>query len=569
MSNQPVAETAESGPEKKDYSDAIKKIKDTVKNLPELWLNKPSFKRLLDTIFCIPDLKRRYAARGYKVAFESFVPYVAGEYLYALDTIVSLIVPNTPIHAVTNTIRNLCLLDSMTDEIADKIEFSSDMSTAANLAKILKDAKSCCLKPSDYCCVTFENVNLGTMFLNAFVGASVGSVIELNSPAFHNNNGDRIKTVNARVLYMNHPIELDERSLVIRTTLSSNFVIVLDAVELNSYVVLSVSTDADRSDISSRRIYPNKIPFHVMFRDKVDNFSYGAMSASIRALPFAVIDFKTTMLCVTTTNFYPKLKCQKFRGEVEDVFDSRTEALVRRIVDSGKSQHCSRSYALVGIPGTGKTYIMSKIIRDDTDSVILWPIIPPDGMTYEFRQSILAAIEAIPQNHIYIMLDDFDKCILSKDESNSSNQSLIQLFADLHIICPGEYDDAGNPRKTFTLIATMNNPSALNNAIIKRSERFDEVIEIGLPQPYIYGRRLNSLRSDGDKTDFTSRKFRPMYWYMRRKVITLADIGNIYSIMRLHRTKQGDSFKYTVGDLFYAVRYIGKNRKSASKEYEL
>ena len=79
MSNQPVAETAESGPEKKDYSDAIKKIKDTVKNLPELWLNKPSFKRLLDTIFCIPDLKRRYAARGYKVAFESFVPYVAGE----------------------------------------------------------------------------------------------------------------------------------------------------------------------------------------------------------------------------------------------------------------------------------------------------------------------------------------------------------------------------------------------------------------------------------------------------------------------------------------------------------
>jgi hypothetical protein len=60
-----------------------------------------------------------------------------------------------------------------------------------------------------------------------------------------------------------------------------------------------------------------------------------------------------------------------------------------------------------------------------------------------------------------------------------------------------------------------------------------------------------------------------MYWYMRRKVITLADIGNIYSIMRLHRTKKGDSFKYTVGDLFYAVRYIGKNRKSASKEYEL
>ena len=52
----------------------------------------------------------------------------------------------------------------------------------------------------------------------------------------------------------------------------------------------------------------------------------------------------------------------------------------------------------------------------------------------------------------------------------------------------GFVDKDGNPRKTFILVATMNNPKTLANAIIKRSERFDEVIEIGLPQIYVAAR---------------------------------------------------------------------------------
>jgi hypothetical protein len=56
---------------------------------------------------------------------------------------------------------------------------------------------------------------------------------------------------------------------------------------------------------------------------------------------------------------------------------------------------------------------------------------------------------------------------------------------------------------------------------------------------------------------------------MRRKVITLADIGNVYAIMKTHRNKECNDCTYGIMDLLYAVKFIGKNRKAASKEYAI
>jgi SpoVK/Ycf46/Vps4 family AAA+-type ATPase len=245
------------------------------------------------------------------------------------------------------------------------------------------------------------------------------------------------------------------------------------------------------------------------------------------------------------------------------IFDDKTEELVERIAASGKNR-CSRAYALVGIPGTGKSFIMNKLASDDTSSAIIVPCIGDDGLNYDMQRTINVILRSLPQEHVFILLDDFDKCVGSNSDRGTINQMLIEFFTNLHRNCPG-----GDSHRTFTLIATMNNPKLLNNAIIKRSERFDEVIEIGLPQPEVYGKRLDSLKKEGDLTDFTSFKFRPIYRYMRHKVITLADLGNIYDILRIHRKKSGDAIRYTVMDLIYAVRFIGKNRSSASKEYEI
>ena len=77
------------------------------------------------------------------------------------------------------------------------------------------------------------------------------------------------------------------------------------------------------------------------------------------------------------------------------------------------------------------------------------------------------------------------------------------------------------------------------------------------------------IKDSGDITNFDALKFRPIYWYMRRKVITLADIGNIYAIMKTHRNKECVNCTYGVRDLLYAIKFIGKNRKSASKEYAI
>ena len=211
----------------------------------------------------------------------------------------------------------------------------------------------------------------------------------------------------------------------------------------------------------------------------------------------------------------------------------------------------------------------ASIISEAADAVIIEPNFPREGITCEFRNRLSASIHSISSKHIFIITDDFDKYMETDESSGKSTQELIYMFDYLRGECPGGVDENGNIRKTFTLIATMNNPKQLANAVIKRSERFDEVIEIGLPQPYVYGKRLMFLKDADDATDFESFKYRIVYWYMRHKVITLADIGNIYSILKTHRGKPCRNCTYGVRDLLYAVKMIIKNRSTANKDYVL
>ena len=551
--------------DKKTDSDTIQKVKDEIRKLPELWLEKPTIKSLLTEMFGLDNLKARVHDYGLKSLIDTVLPNRAREYIYTADTVLSLLAPNTPMSKVSNTLRNFTLLDSLVDDITGKIERSNGLESYNVLSSVIKGIKDCPIKLSDYYIDLNTDVPMGGMFLVSISAYSVGTVVELHSKLF-NRNGDESDTIHCKLVYRTAMIEEDKYGYIIHSSTVSHFVVIAEVLEYNMYVFLFVNTSNDRHDLTIRRIYPGTMPIYGLYRKEAD---YNCNSMSwCRALPFSMVDF-SKYVCHVGDGGVGVYKRSLIEHKTDkEIFDKKSEDLVHRIVHADK-MGCSRSYALVGIPGTGKSFIMNKIVKDNKDAAVLMPYMPEHGLTWDYRNYLQNIIRAISNLHIYIMLDDFDKYMSDEENSGKTSQELIFLFDFLHENCPGGVDKDGNPRKTFTLVATMNNPKTLANAIIKRSERFDEVIEIGLPQPFIYGKRLNMIKDSGDITDFDALKFRPIYWYMRRKVITLADIGNIYAIMKTHRNKECVNCTYGVRDLLYAIKFIGKNRKSASKEYQI
>ena len=550
---------------KKADSDTIQKVKDEIRKLPELWLEKPTIKSLLTEMFGLDNLKARIHDYGLKSLIDTVLPNRAREYIYTADTVLSLLAPNTPMSKVSNTLRNFTLLDSLVDDITGKIERSNGLESYNVLSSVIKGIKDCPIKLSDYYIDLISDVPMGGMFLVSISAYSVGTVVELHSKLF-NRNGDESETIHCKLVYRTAMIEEDKYGYIIHSATASHFVAIAEVLEYNMYVFLFVNTTNDRHDLTIRRIYPGTMPIYGLYRKEAD-YNCNSM-VWCRALPFSMVDFSKYVCSVGDGGVGVYKRSAIEQKTDKEIFDKKSEDLVHRIVNADK-MGCSRSYALVGIPGTGKSFIMNKIVKDNKDAAVLMPYMPEHGLTWDYRNYLQNIIKAISNLHIYIMLDDFDKYMSDEENSGKTSQELIFLFDFLHENCPGGVDKDGNPRKTFTLVATMNNPKTLANAIIKRSERFDEVIEIGLPQPFIYGKRLNMIKDSGDITNFDSLKFRPIYWYMRRKVITLADIGNIYAIMKTHRNKECVNCTYGVRDLLYAIKFIGKNRKSASKEYQI
>ena len=549
---------------KQPEADTIQKVKDEIRKLPSIWIDQPTLKSLFTKLFGLEGLQERIQLYGVRTLIDTIIPQRARDYIYTADTVVSLLAPNTVLSKTTNTLRNIALLDSLADDMTGKIELSSGLDSYNTISTVLKDIKECPIKLSDYIIDLYHDVPMGGMFLLSMAGHAVGSVVELHSELF-NRNGEESDTIHCKLLYRTAIIEEDKYGYFVHA-IASYFVVIAEIVEYNMLVFLYANLNNDRYDVTIRRLYPGTLTIYGLYRKGVDYRTYTMNWC--RALPFSMVDFGKYICNVTHGGVGVYERSSFVHKTAREIFDKKTEILVQRIVNADKLG-CSRAYALVGIPGTGKSFIMTKIVKDNKDAAVIIPYLPEHGLSWEYRQYLQNVITSISNLHIYIMLDDFDKYMSDEENSGKTSQELIFFFDYLHTECPGGVDKDGNPRKTFTLVATMNNPKTLANAIIKRSERFDEVIEIGLPQSFIYGKRLNMIKDDGDRTNFDSIKFRPIYWYMRRKVITLADIGNIYAIMKTHRNKECINCTYGVRDLMYAIRFIQKNRKSASKEYAI
>lgn len=574
MSNEVTESTVKAIPveEQKPQADpnTIQKVKDELNKLPHIWLEKPTLAAFLDEVFGVSVLKERVKMYGAKALMDSVVSSNGREYLYALDTVLSLLAPTTPFTNISHFLRNVAMLDSMIGVMSDKIDRSCVLSHYSKISQSLKSLQDCPIRLNDYYIDTYYNVPMAGMFMVMVSTHPVGTVLELKSDAF-NRTGSESNVIHCKLLYRNATMEQDDYGYFVRSTVST-FAIVAEIEEYDMKIFLSVHTNADRHDLTIRRVSVSGTNIYGLY-EKVKHSEYNTPSFTCNmdwciGLPFSMVDFRKYYCFVFECGVGIKDRDSITQKAENDIFDKNTNALVKRIIHADAIGY-SRAYALVGIPGTGKTFIMTKLVKENPDAAVIMPNFPSEGMTFEYRNYLERIISSIANKHIYVLLDDFDKFMSDDENSGKTNQNLIFFFDFLHRECPGGVDETGNLRKTFTLIATMNNPKILANAIIKRSERFDEVIEIGLPQSFIYGKRLNMIKDAGDRTDYDSVKFRPVYWYMRRKVITLADIGNVYAIMKTHRNKECNDCTYGIMDLLYAVKFIGKNRKAASKEYAI
>lgn len=574
MSNEVTESTAKPIPidEQKPQADpnTIQKVKDELNKLPHIWLEKPTLAAFLDEMFGVSVLKERVKTYGAKALMDSVVSSNGREYLYALDTVLSLLAPTTPFTNISHFLRNVAMLDSMIGVMSDKIDRSCVLSHYSKISQSLKSLQDCPIRINDYYIDTYYNVPMAGMFMVMVSTYPVGTVLELKSDAF-NRTGSESNVIHCKLLYRNATMEQDDYGYFVRSTVST-FAIVAEIEEYDMKIFLSVHTTADRHDLTIRRVSVSGTNIYGLY-EKVKHPEYNTPSFNCTmdwciGLPFSMVDFRKYYCFVFGCGVGIKDRDSITKKAENDIFDKNTNALVKRIIHADAIGY-SRAYALVGIPGTGKTFIMTKLVKENQEAAVIIPNFPNEGMTFEYRNYLERIISSIANKHIYVLLDDFDKFMSDDENSGKTNQNLIFFFDFLHRECPGGVDENGNLRKTFTLIATMNNPKILANAIIKRSERFDEVIEIGLPQSFIYGKRLNMIKDAGDRTNYDSVKFRPVYWYMRRKVITLADIGNVYAIMKTHRNKECNDCTYGIMDLLYAVKFIGKNRKAASKEYAI
>ena len=168
-------------------------------------------------------------------------------------------------------------------------------------------------------------------------------------------------------------------------------------------------------------------------------------------------------------------------------------------------------------------------------------------------------LSTAPHQHMLILMDDMDKT----EAIDKVSKQLINMFSIMHQRRPG-----GPGKLTFTFIATINNPTLLGNAIIKRSNRFDEVIKMDRPTVKILGKHMNAIKdAEHDRTNYRSVMLLPAYVYMRMHGMTLADIGNIYDILHIKTSRERE--KFGAWSLIKAARTIVKNKKNATKEYVL
>ncbi len=180
----------------------------------------------------------------------------------------------------------------------------------------------------------------------------------------------------------------------------------------------------------------------------------------------------------------------------------------------------SRSYALVGQPGTGKT-IGAQQISNAFPDVCTFKITADVICDKDETESMLRYIKAIKK--FIIILDDMDSYNLN--EKNDNVISYLNFFDKLN-------QAAKNDQVSYIFFATINDPTKVNQRIMRRSGRIDEMFEIGLPTEntmrYLF-KYNDAIVNKENPTNFDDPKYDDVIKFAIESHITAADITNIFT----------------------------------------
>ena len=231
---------------------------------------------------------------------------------------------------------------------------------------------------------------------------------------------------------------------------------------------------------------------------------------------------------------------------------------IPEIINGVKTLHekkLSRSYALIGYAGTGKT-IGAQQISNAFPDVCTFKITKSVIENEDVMNSMMSYVKAIKR--CIIILDDMDRSNLT--EKNDAVCSYLKFFDDLN-------QATKNDQVSYVFIATINDPDKINKVIMCRSGRIDQTIEVGYPDVkalrYLFRYNDNEINPE-NPTDFDDPKFDAEFNYAVESKITAADIRNIFSDMAIY-SDTGSTF--TPENVHAAIDHIKGRNDMANKNY--
>lgn len=218
-------------------------------------------------------------------------------------------------------------------------------------------------------------------------------------------------------------------------------------------------------------------------------------------------------------------------------------------------RNLSRCYAFVGNPGTGKTIITKQISNHFMD-YCTFNITADMLNTPVILSNLISYVKAIKK--CIIIIDDLDGTDLN--EKNDQVNAYINLFDQLALA--GKNDGV-----SYIFLTTINDPSRINQTLMKRSGRIDETIEVSYPAPDIidYLMEYNDIQINGSvTTDFKADEFSEAMQLTYDAHLSAADIHNIFADMTI-----SPSFvdRYTPEMVKTSVEKLIERNETSKKSY--
>jgi hypothetical protein len=290
--------------------------------------------------------------------------------------------------------------------------------------------------------------------------------------------------------------------------------------------------------------------------------------ALLKKMKFSMFDPENSVIGVAPSiggmsgsRFFPRITT--FSGpaavHVLPEYDTIRDAL-GKCLEKGRN----RGYAFVGAPGTGKTIMMNQLVNEFPSAPVVkfsmqgFQSVQP-GQT-PLLQAIVDVVQSLVDagfDKVFLCCDDIDSVDMS--EKNGSVESLINLLDGLHGRMPES--------TSVVFMCTVNDPTKMHSAIIKRGKRIDEVIEVPCPDAGTIRRLINSLKDRNDPTDYTGVEFGKAIERMADDRFSLADLSTMMSNLQIYGSPD-ESGKFSPETLETAIGRIEHSKENAGKTYE-